>query len=406
MNESHDDTLRTPVEGPEPAKSADELLSHGLLTFIHNDPPAETERRMKSVMRRIADEADGRTARQGLRLVFPHARRWIALAACFVIAAGLVYLGMPTESKAQAAVRTAAAGLREPGNDRRFDVRIQPRGSNEFLAAPVGTIDSRGADLMLMRLQPEEGVWVTIGRDSEGPWIVHPDGRTERNPPPGAMPRWGVVENQPVTPESVDRVLEQLASGYSLEQTTETDKGGGTSLDHITGTRRPGSGPGAPRVELWLDSKTHAVKKVELMFPDPPPPPPGMPGGPGGPGSGRGRGGPDGMRGPDGPRGSGEHGGGERGGGERGHRPPRGPDGEDDVLMDSDGPDGPPPMRGGNPPPPPRDGPGGEGRGPGGPGAIGRVFRGGPFRVEFRPAPPPAPLPPEWFTPKGHTKPL
>ena len=90
--------ISPPPEHADAAKAADELVSHGLLTFLHRDPPAETERRIRGVMRRIADEAPDH-AGGARKLVFPHARRWIALAACFVIAAGLVYLGMPTASR-------------------------------------------------------------------------------------------------------------------------------------------------------------------------------------------------------------------------------------------------------------------------------------------------------------------
>ncbi|MFT3683958.1 MAG: hypothetical protein QM783_03350 [Phycisphaerales bacterium] len=46
MSEHEHDNLHTSAENGEPATSADELLSHGLLTFTHKDTPAETERRM------------------------------------------------------------------------------------------------------------------------------------------------------------------------------------------------------------------------------------------------------------------------------------------------------------------------------------------------------------------------
>ena len=390
MNDQTDHNLHAPVEGPDPAKAADELLSHGLLTFIHRDPPAETERRMKGVMRRIADEAPHgaheRTARR--RMVFPHARRWIGLAACFVIAAGLVYLGLPGESTAQAMVRASAATLREPG-DRRFEIRVQPRGSKELLSAPVGTIDSRGPGLMVMRLQPEEGVWVTFGRDPAGPWLVHPDGRLERNPPAGAMPRWGSVNDQPIAPDRVDHILEDLANAYTLVSVSEKDADGSVT-EHITGVRRPEAGPGAPKIDLWIDSGSKAVRKVELMFPDPP-------------SRGAMGGGQRGPGGPEGPR------------GERGPRPiregdgPGGPGGRDDGAGRPD--KGPPSSRDFDRMPPPpggRDGREGrgpddfDGRGPGGPGG-GRGFRGAPLRIELRPVPPP-PLDPAWFTPEKHAR--
>ncbi|MFT3683957.1 MAG: hypothetical protein QM783_03345 [Phycisphaerales bacterium] len=234
-------------------------------------------------MRRIADDATTHQAGREPRLLFPRARRWAALAACVAVIAGMVYLGMPTESRAQAMVRSAAATLREP-TDHRFDVRVQERNSKEQETKSVGTMDTRGVDLMVLRLQPEEGVWITFGRDKEGEWIVHPEDRFERNPPRIARPRWGMVEGEDVVPESVDRVLERLANGYTLERTREPETAGGPALEHIVGLRKPGTGPGAPRIELWLDPTTNAVKKVELVFPDPPPAgPDGMGrGGPGG----------------------------------------------------------------------------------------------------------------------------
>lgn len=381
MNDQrHDNTpIAPPTEHTEPALAADELVSHGLLTFLNNDPPAETERRMRNLMRRIADESPVHAGVRSHRLVFPHARRWIALAACFVIASALVYLGLPTTGSAQAMVLASAASLREPG-DRRFEVRVQPRGSKELQETPIGTIDTRGrgAELMVARMQPEEGVWITFGRDATGPWLVYPDGRLERNPPAGALPRLGVVADQPVLPESVDRVLEELASAYTLERTTEKGADGTSSTEHIVGLRRADRAPGVPRIDLWLDAKTNTVKKVELTLPDPPIQR-GM-------GPGRRPDGPGGPEGPDGPR------------GDRGRRPPP-PDGLGEGDEGNDG-----------PLPPPRDGRGPgrrgpddpEGRGPGG-GPNGRGLRGGPSRIELRPVPPP-PFPPEWFGPEHHAK--
>jgi len=356
---------------PEPehadaARTADELASHGLLTFLHRDPAAETERRMRSVMRRIADDARGGVGTG--RFSFPHARRWAALAACFVIAAGLVYLGLPTGGSAQAMVLASAASLREPG-DRRFEVRIQPRGAKELMDAPVGTIDTRGrgAELMVLRLQPEEGVWVSYGRDAGGPWLVFPDGRAERNPPAAALPRFAVVGEQPVVPDSVDRLLEELAHSYTLQRTTVKSADGQSEVEHIVGERRPDRAPGVPRIEAWIDAKTKALKKVELRFPEPPPPPRGMGRAPGG------RDGPDGQR------------------GERRMPPPDGHFGGDGF---------PPPL-----PPPPegeRDGRGpGRREGPGGP--MGRGPRGGPVRIELRPVPPPT-FAPDWFSPAAHER--
>lgn len=363
--EPHETILPAP-EHTEPALVADELLSHGLLTFSRHDTAAETERRVRAVMRRIADEhpAHGRTLR------FPMVRRWGTLAACLLVCAGLVYLGMPTSGTAQAMVLASAASLREPG-DRRFEVRVRSREAREFPAAAAGTIDARhgGTEALVTRLQPEEGVWLTFGRDAQGTWMVTPDGRVERNPPAMLLPRMGMGGEQPVLPESVDRVLDDLAHAYTLERTTE--KGDeGTPIEHIVGVRRPDRPPGVPRVEVWIDPATKGVKKVELVMPDGPPPPPGRGGGPGhhhddGPG-------PDFGPGRDGPR---------------DRRPP--PPGE--LGRDDDPHDGPGELRG----PGPR---GGKGNGP-----MGRGARFNPGRIELRQVAPP-PLPPEWFTPEHHAR--
>ncbi len=380
-NESLDNTpIAPPPEHAEPAKAADELLSHGLLTFLHQDPPAETDRRMRAVMRRISDESPLHAPGRNARFVFPHARRWVALAACFVIAASLVYLGLPAGSTAQAMVQASAATLREPG-ERRFEIRVQPRGTKQLSESPIGTLDTSGGELMVMRMQPEEGVWVTFGRDPRGAWLVHPDGHMERNPQGAAVPRLGMVGEQPVLPESLDRVLDELAYSYTLVQTSEKTGDGAATIEHIVGTRRADRAPGVPRIEVWIDTKSKSLKKVAMFFPEPPR---GMgPGrGPGGPG-GQGGPGADGPDGPDGPRGD--------------RRRPMldGPRDED---------------RGGPLPPPPLDG----GRGPGrrdgrGPedggerGPEGRGPRGNPLMVEFRPVPPP-PFAPGWFTPEHHAK--
>ncbi|MDP1661225.1 MAG: hypothetical protein Q8L55_04845, partial [Phycisphaerales bacterium] len=294
--------ISPPPEHAEPARAADELLSHGLLTFLNHDTQAETDRRMRAVMRRISDESPLHAPGRAARLVFPHARRWVALAACFVIAASLVYLGLPAGSTAQAMVQASAATLREPG-ERRFEIRVQPRGTKQLGESPIGTLDTSGGELMVLRMQPEEGVWVTFGRDPRGAWLVHPDGHMERNPPQGAgVPRLGMVGDQPVLPESLDRVLDELAYSYTLVQTSKKSADGAATIEHIVGTRRADRAPGVPRIEVWIDANNKSLKKVAMFFPEPPR---GM-------GPGRGPGGP-GADGPDGPR------------GDRGRRPP--PDG-------------------------------------------------------------------------------
>ncbi|HZW05567.1 MAG TPA: hypothetical protein VFF65_00475, partial [Phycisphaerales bacterium] len=207
-------------------------------------------------------------------------------------------------------------------------------------------------------------VWVTYGRDTTGPWIVFPDGRAERDPPAAALPRLAMVGEQPIVPDSVDRVLEDLAHAYTLQRTSETGADG-EPVEHIVGDRRADRAPGVPRIEVWIEAKTGAVRKVELRFPEPPLPPRGPGRGPGG------------RDGPDGPR------------GERRVPPPEGPFGGDGLP----------------PPPPPgaeRDGRGGGRRdGPGGP--MGRGLRGGPVRIELRPAPPPT-FAPDWFSPGPHER--
>jgi hypothetical protein len=383
------DAITPPPEQAEPSTTADELVSHGLLTFLHRDPPAETERRIRGVMQRIADETPVHAGGRAGPMAFAHARRWIALAACFVIAAGLVYLGLPTSSSAQAMVQASAAALRTPG-DRRFEIRVQPRGSKELTEAPIGTIDTHNGELMVLRMQPEEGLWITFGRDPQGPWLVYPDGRMERNPPVVAMPRFAVVNDEPVLPDSVDHLLDELAFSYNLEKTSEKSADGASMVEHIVGLRRADRKPGPTRIEVWIDPATKGVKKLELFFPEPPLPPRGM----GGPPGGRGPGGPggEGPDGPDGPR------------GDRGRRPPLDGPREGEGRDDGPPPDGGREGRRGR-----RDGRGPDdfdGRGPGGPGMIGaRGQRGGPTRVELRPAmPPQPPLPPEWFTPEHHAK--
>ncbi len=386
-----------PAADGTPQAAADELLAHGLLTYLHNDKPEMQSRRVDRVMGEITG-AGAPVSR--FRFPIRSARAWMALAACIGLAAAMTFIGMPGETSAQGVVEQSIAAMRTvgAGGDRRFEVLFTVHGEdgNDLQVKPA-TVDMRAPNKLLLLATAPDGHQVRAGRDEQGDWcyrLERDGGGVEREHPQRAWPRWSKVGDESLFADSVDRLLEELTKGYNLSRESDASLAGKTgTFRHIVATRKRPRGPGGDKVEIWIDRASNAVERIEMKWNDPPAAPAGAPAG-----EQNARGGApddaqpiDGQnRGPEhrplgpprrGPRGQGSDGG--DGPGDRPFPPPRRERGPDD---DMDGPPHPhrPPGAGPDGDPmdgPPGDGPQGDGprrgprggpNGPGGPGGAGR----------------------------------
>jgi len=427
-----------PAPGAPPEVVADEMLAHGLLTYLHKDTPEHQVRRVRHAMCTIAAESsqDPEAQAPGRRLRFPvrTARGWLALAASLALVATAAFFGFPGETSAQAVVQKSIDAMRTAGAggaaDRRFEVRMQRFADAELEKEPSAVVDMRPPNFLLLRAHAPEGHEIIAGRDQAGGWCIRLDGGVEREHPQQAWPRWAMVGDESLFADSVDRLLEEMARGYRLERSGEATLEGrpGTKFRHIVGTRNRPRGPGGDRVEIWIDPATNVVERLEMHWNQ-------QTGGEGASPAGAQRGpnggpGDDSMRRPHPPRGPRADPGAHDDG--RPPRPEDGPDGDRLPPPRRGPPDGP---RGDGPPPggdpigdrPPHDGPPGDGigdrpfrdgprpqgepgagpggRGPGGPGGPGQAGRPGrrpPPRLLVIQRVDAPKFEPGWFSPEAH----
>jgi hypothetical protein len=453
-----------PAQDATPQAAADEMLAHGLLTYLHNDRPEAQSRRIDQVMGAITQEIAEAAGEPRTRFRFPirSAKGWMALAAGIALVATATFLGLPGEASAQAVVEQSIAAMRTAGaqGDRRYEVLFTVHGENNAdVQLKPATVDMRAAGgstkLLLLATAPD-GHQVIAGRDDKGDWcyrLERDGGGVERDHPQQAWPRWSKVGDESLFADSVDRLLEELTKGYNLSRESDASlTGRAGTFRHIVATRKRPRGPGGDKVEIWIDKTTNAVERIEMKWNDPPAAPAGGAGqdgargnGPdnGPPADGPGAGGPGnddrplgpphrrGPRGQDGPPGPPNADGDDQGPPHQQRHPPRGDDGPNGPpngpgpdAGPNGGPDngpmdGPPPRR--HPPrgpgadgPGPDGGPGmgpnGRGPGAGGPGGLGP---GGPRGPGDRRLPPklliiqrvdaPA-FADNWFSPEGHAE--
>ena len=373
-----DPTFISPDASADHPSRANELFAHGLLSLAHERSGTTMSDRVARVMSEVAlgspnDPASPLRAPRHHRRMHRAAR--IALIAAIAGSALIAIWSLPDTSanSARAAVLQSIAAVSAPG-DRRYEIRIQHEFDDQLPASPIAILDSRGGQFLLRTRTPEGGVAIA-GHDDIGEWSTRRDGTIDRERPRRGWPRWATNRGDAILADSAAALMQSLTSDYTLSDATSETIDGRT-LTRISGTLKEGLPPHlADRVDLWLDTESMIMERLEFNWDDRPPPPEGGPAG-----------GPEG--GPDGP---------ERRRGPDGHRPPREGPRPDGPRAGGPGPDG-PSMHPDRPPPPGPDrqidGPPGRPPGPPPPGrrirtlAVSRV---------------PAPTWPEaWFSASTH----
>lgn len=358
---SMDPHLATPEEGASAEVAAKELFTHGLLQAHFRESERDTERRVGRLLEAIdAEDRARRAAHDPARSMSfaAHASKtsgWrslrfaTGLAAAMTLIAVLAIEFTPTNT-ALAAVQASVEASKSAG-DRRYTVKVQPQKDKGQELTKIATLDVRDPEHVVIKAKTPQGHRVTVGRSPEGVWAIRPDGTIDRYAPKSAMPRWVNFGSNTIVLESVDDLMKQLAKDYTLTRGEAEALPGtsGTKLDRITAkVKKDHVGPEPERVEMWMDSASRVVKRLELHWPefaaraeDAPDAGErkGLPEGAGGP--------PWRRRGPGGPGGPGGRPGEPRdgdgkGGGDRGARPPMdGPRPDDGRPREGEGGDAP-----------------------------------------------------------------
>ncbi len=274
-----------PASHATPQTQADELLAHGLLTYLHNDHPAAQNARVTRVMSAIgadsasnAPEAPAPTTPYRFRMPIRTVRGWVALAASIGLVALAGFFGFPGETSAQAVVKQSIEAMRAGvgGGDRRYEVRLTVRkdGGDERTLDPA-IVDMRSPNQLLLRVRSPEGDNIVAGRDEKGDWCIRlarDGGGIEREHPQMAWPRWSKVGDESLFADSVDRLLEEMTRGYTLSRQPDAalESAPGKAFRHILATKKRLRAPGGDTVEIWIDPATNAVERMVMKWNDPP----------------------------------------------------------------------------------------------------------------------------------------
>jgi hypothetical protein len=364
----NEDQFIQPDHESAPQRKAVELFVHGLLGLLHDK--GKQHKRIEAVMAAITApqrrDAAGAHRRRRVRSV-------IVVCTAMLLGAAMVLLltEMPSKSTVAYATVTAALDAAKGPGERRYEIRLAHWPKDDLPAEANGTFDSGPGGFFLSFTAPD-GHTVKVGKDQQGEWGIRLDGGIEREHP--VWPRWVEVGDDSLLADSVDHLLEALLKEYALtsdgKQLLPGTPEGSKKYKHLHGDRKEGARrPQADRVDLWIDSDTNVLERLEMEWPKPPPRPEGRKDG--GPGPGREEGAPREKRGDgappperrdDGPPGD-----------ERARPPHDGPDGDRPPPRDGPGagdrPDGPRPQDGADRPRPrPTDGPDGARPGPRGDG--------------------------------------
>lgn len=278
---SMDPNWSTPEDAADPEVAAKELFAHGLLQAHYRENEGDTNRRVRRLMDAIdADvharhQASSPARSMSFEVHAAKLSRWrslrfaTGLAAAMTLIAVLAIEFTPTNT-ALAAVQASVEASKSAG-DRRYSVKVQSQRDAGEEFTKIATLDVRDPEHVVIKAKTPQGHRVTVGRSPEGVWAIRPDGTIDRYAPRSAMPRWVNFGSNTIVLESVDDLMTQLAKDYTLTR-GEADALPGSSaakLDRITANiKKEKIGPEPERVELWLDSASRVVKRLELHWPE------------------------------------------------------------------------------------------------------------------------------------------
>lgn len=273
--------LASPEAGRDAEQTAKEMLAHGLLQSHYRETAGDTERRVSRLLEAI--DAEERARRVSLEpapaMSFAahaaKASRWrslrfaTGLAAAMTLVAVLAIEFTPTNS-ALAAVQASVEASKSAG-DRRYSVKVQPQKDKGDEFTQIGTLDVRDPEHVVIQAKTPQGHRITVGRSPDGVWAIRPDGTIDRYAPKSAMPRWVNFGSNSIVLESVDDLMKQLAKDYTLTRGEPEALGGAASskLERLTAKiKLDHTGPEPERVEIWMDSTSRVVKRLELHWPE------------------------------------------------------------------------------------------------------------------------------------------
>lgn len=246
---------------------ADELFVHGALGALHERAGGAADRRMERLTRALHQSKPAR----GRRLAGMRFRRLSGVLAVVIATLLTVWIFSSAATNQARATLMASIQAAKNAGDRRYEVRILSDGESDLPEQPEAVFDSSGQNFLL-RVRAPKGHTAIAGKDSIGEWAIRREGGIERREPRRAWPRWATAEGESIFAESIDQLLEALASGFELK-TLEPEVVDGRTYRRIEGTKRAGASRAlADRIELWIDAETMIAERMEMDWTEHPGP--------------------------------------------------------------------------------------------------------------------------------------
>lgn len=243
------------VADGDPVSIAREQFVHGLLETVNRDGTSEREDRVRAVLARI--EAPIRPR-----------RRWawgvVSATAAMLAVAVLVIVNAHTESSATAMVQASIEASRRAG-DRRYSITVTLDNPSAGATIPRATVDVRDPSHFVIDAVSSYGDRIILGRDEQSDWAIKLSGESDRNPPRQLLSQWVSFGPDTLMLVAIDGLLETLANTYELDR-GEREQINGAMFDRVSARRAVAAQVGPDRVELWLESRSHEVQRIEMHW--------------------------------------------------------------------------------------------------------------------------------------------
>lgn len=260
-NPVHNDEATNESFNKDPESIAKDRVAHGLLGFLHHDTADEKNRRVRKVLAGI-DRSTTVSVDRHRRFIWRAVP--LASAAMLTIITLAIFVITP-QPNAYAIVNTTIAATRSSDLLRYEIFAAEHRhGDQDRL---IGTLDMSG-ERSLVQIETPGGHDFVMGRDSIGDWSYRQDATVDRQAPRDRAPRWINLGESTILIDSVDILLEQLQTNYSVEEAhSKEQQAAGDSDIHLIATLLPNSDRSHPnQINITIDTQSSLVDRLELKW--------------------------------------------------------------------------------------------------------------------------------------------
>jgi hypothetical protein len=272
-SESNEMVSSEPLGSDQARRAAELCLVHSLLIQTADRDTASKERRIRKLMQMIDAESGWR------RFVRPLVRYGIA--DVFILSAATLYLKLPANT-AMASMDKMITAMDSSG-DRTYSIRVEegPGGNpppppgqpperrrepGQRAGLDGATLYLRGGDKFVLIRQAPSGMPLINGCDGQTRWLIRPDKPVLVSSDPQAFRIPMPPDLEAILALDLKATLLRIRDNYRVKFVDETrdDRTQNRSWIYLDADRRNRDFPGPKNIELWADSDTDILQRIEF----------------------------------------------------------------------------------------------------------------------------------------------